>query len=74
MFRRPIKPGTGRLRVYSIAGEAAKEISLDFRSLFCFTRGLCLTMAWFEQLDLDFGSIQDQFTDLIGEVALWIFC
>jgi hypothetical protein len=31
-------------------------------------------MAWFEQLDLDFGSIQDQFTDLIGEVALWIFC
>ena len=25
-------------------------------------------MAWYEQLDLDFGNITDQFTDLIGEV------
>ena len=30
-------------------------------------------MAWYEQLDLDFGSIQDQFTGLIGDVSLEIF-
>jgi len=29
-------------------------------------------MAWYEQLDLDFGAITDQFTDLIGEVTLKI--
>lgn len=28
-------------------------------------------MAWYEQLDLDFGNIQDQFSDLIGEVCLF---
>eukprot|EP01032_Pedospumella_encystans_P011417 gene11417-13271_t len=26
-------------------------------------------MAWYEQLDLDFGNITDQFTDLIGEAS-----
>ena len=25
-------------------------------------------MAWYEQLDLDFGSLQGQFNELIGEV------
>lgn len=30
---------------------------------------ILVAMAWYEQLDLDFGNITDQFTDLIGEVS-----
>jgi hypothetical protein len=30
-------------------------------------------MAWYEQLDLDFGSINDQFTDLMGDVRVLCF-